>query len=36
MKLKFESDLDYQLEAIKSITDIFEGQETMQTNFTVA
>ena len=25
MKLKFDSGLDYQLEAIKSVTDIFEG-----------
>ena len=35
MKLKFESDLTYQLEAIKSITNIFEGQEIIQTNFTL-
>ncbi len=25
MKLKFNSNLDYQLDAIKSVTDIFEG-----------
>ena len=36
MKLKFEGDLEYQREAIKSITDIFEGQEICTTNFTVA
>lgn len=27
MKIKFEENLDYQLEAINSITDIFLGQE---------
>ncbi|WP_254712487.1 type III restriction-modification system endonuclease [Polaribacter pectinis] len=36
MKLKFEGNLEYQQEAIKSITDIFEGQEICTTNFTVA
>lgn len=25
MKLKFDSGLDYQLEAINSVTDLFEG-----------
>lgn len=35
MKLHFESDLDYQQEAIEAVVDIFRGQETMQTEFTV-
>lgn len=36
MKLKFDANLDFQQEAIASIVDIFEGQETCRTNFTVA
>lgn len=36
MKFKFDPNLDYQLEAISSIVDIFKGQEVCQTNFTVA
>lgn len=36
MKLKFDPDLDFQHEAISSITGIFEGQEVCQTNFSVA
>ena len=35
MKIKFNPDLAYQRDAIESITGIFEGQETCQTNFTV-
>lgn len=35
MKIKFEENLEYQLEAINSITDIFSGQETAKTVFTV-
>ena len=35
MKIKFEENLEYQLEAIKSITDIFSGQEISKTVFTV-
>ena len=35
MKIKFEDDLDYQLEAIEAIMDIFKGQETNKTIFTV-
>lgn len=35
MKIKFEDDLGYQLEAIQSITDIFNGQESNNTIFTV-
>ncbi len=36
MKIQFSADLDYQTEAIGSIVDVFKGQETCQTNFTVA
>ena len=36
MKIKFDPDLDFQHEAISSITGIFEGQEVCQTNFSVA
>jgi len=36
MKLKFEPNLNFQIEAINSIVDIFEGQEICRTNFTVA
>lgn len=35
MKLKFNSGLDYQIEAIKAITDIFSGQTKRQSEFTV-
>ena len=35
MKLKFNSGLDYQIEAISSITNIFKGQTQCQSNFTV-
>ncbi|CAM3489863.1 type III restriction-modification system endonuclease [Pseudostreptobacillus hongkongensis] len=35
MKIKFEENLEYQLEAIKSITDMFSGQEISKTVFTV-
>ena len=35
MKIKFQNNLDYQLEAVKAVTDIFEGQEICRTNFTV-
>lgn len=35
MKLKFNSELDYQVEAISSISDIFKGQTQCQSNFTV-
>ncbi len=36
MKLQFNPDLDFQREAIDSITGIFRGQEICRTNFTVA
>ena len=35
MKIKFSADLDFQADAVASIVDLFEGQETCQTNFTV-
>ncbi|AKN32605.1 type III restriction endonuclease subunit R [Clostridium carboxidivorans P7] len=36
MKLKFNSDLDYQKESISSIVNIFKGQTPAQSNFTVS
>jgi len=36
VKIQFDSNLDFQQDAIKAITDIFEGKETLQTNFTVS
>jgi len=35
MKLHFEPSLDYQLEAIDAVCDLFHGQETCRTEFTV-
>jgi type III restriction enzyme len=35
MKLHFESNLDYQLQAIEAVCGIFHGQETCRTEFTV-
>jgi len=35
MKIQFENNLDYQNRAVESIVNIFEGQETCQSNFTV-
>ncbi len=35
MKLQFEHNLDYQLAAIDSVCDLFAGQETCRTEFTV-
>lgn len=35
MKIQFDPDLDFQADALSSIVDLFEGQETCQTNFTV-
>ena len=35
MKLHFESDLDYQLAAMEAVCDLFRGQETCRTEFTV-
>jgi len=36
MKLKFQSDLSYQLRAIDSVVQIFRGQPVRQSNFTVS
>jgi type III restriction enzyme len=35
MKIQFDPDQDFQAEALASVVDLFEGQETCQTNFTV-
>jgi len=35
MKIQFESNLNYQDQAISSIVDIFEGQEICQSNFSI-
>ncbi|MBI6546123.1 MAG: DEAD/DEAH box helicase family protein [Cyanobacteria bacterium NC_groundwater_1444_Ag_S-0.65um_54_12] len=36
MKLNFEPNLDYQLQAIEAVCDLFRGQEICRTEFTVA
>lgn len=36
MKLKFESKLEYQLEAIRSVTDLFEGLPASRNAFTIS
>ena len=36
MKLQFEPDLDFQLQAINAVCDLFRGQEIGQTEFTVS
>ena len=36
MKLHFEPDLDYQLQAIEAVCDVFRGQELCRTEFTVS
>ena len=35
MKLHFEPDLDFQLDAIEAVCDLFRGQEICRTEFTV-
>ena len=35
MKLHFEPNLDYQLQAVEAVCDLFRGQETCRTEFTV-
>ncbi|MCB0444315.1 MAG: DEAD/DEAH box helicase family protein [Ignavibacteriae bacterium] len=35
MKIQFDSSLDYQKDAIYAITDVFQGQEICEANFTV-
>ena len=34
MKLHFEPNLDYQLQAIEAVCDLFRGQEVCRTEFT--
>jgi len=36
MKIQFDSELPEQRDAIRSVVDLFEGQETCRTNFTVS
>ena len=36
MKLRFESDLEFQLQAIDAVCDLFHGQEVCQTEFSVS
>ena len=36
MKLHFEPDLDYQLQAIEAVCELFRGQEICRTKFTVS
>ena len=36
MEIQFDANLDYQKQAIESVTAVFAGQEICQTNFTVA
>lgn len=35
MKLHFEPNLDYQIQAIEAVCDLFRGQEVCRTEFTV-
>lgn len=35
MKIQFEADLDFQAQAINAVTDLFSGQGTLRTQFTV-
>jgi hypothetical protein len=35
MKIQFDAGLDYQHEAINAVSDLFDGQDICQTNFTV-
>ena len=35
MKIQFEPNLEYQQEAVRAVTDIFDGQEICQSNFSV-
>ena len=35
MKLRFEPDLDFQLQAVDAVCDLFQGQETCRAEFTV-
>ena len=35
MKLQFNPNLSYQQEAVQAVTDLFDGQETCSSNFSV-
>ena len=35
MKLRFEPDIDFQLQAVDAVCDLFRGQEVCRTEFTV-
>ena len=35
MKFKFDSNLDYQTEAVKAVTDLFDGQSSMMSYFSI-
>lgn len=35
MKLRFEPDLDFQVEAVDAVCDLFRGQEVCRTDFTI-
>lgn len=35
MKLRFEPDLDFQLQAVNAVCDLFRGQDICRTEFTV-
>ena len=35
MKLRFEPSLDFQLQAVEAVSDLFRGQEVCRTEFTV-
>ncbi|MGP5417743.1 hypothetical protein ACTXMT_12995, partial [Psychrobacter faecalis] len=36
MKIKFNPDLSHQKDAVSAVVGVFEGQETFQSNFSVA
>ena len=36
LKLQFNPELDYQLDAINAVVDLFKGQTPKESNFTVA
>lgn len=36
MKIRFDSELEFQRDAVNAVVDLFDGQETCRTNFTVS
>ncbi len=36
MKLKFDANLEYQMDAIKAVTDLFEGSPAAQNGFEIS